>query len=222
MASPADYDVPGGHFFTQAAGDDASAGFAVIDDGDAKFWTEFQRLGGVRGVGFPVLARFEWDGFVVQVMQKGVFQWRPEAGRVYFVNVFDQMSLAGKDEWLSSTSSTPKILGPDFDAGQIVGPDRGRPAGAARREPGHQESILRRVGPPEPIRLTDLEGCGQRQSLCRAAAAGRHPAVEGRRAVGQGGAGNHRQRRRRRQRGRALPHGGAAADARGPAEVAAG
>ncbi|MHB1007130.1 MAG: CAP domain-containing protein [Chloroflexota bacterium] len=121
LAASADYDVPGGHFFTQAAGDDGSAGFDVLDDGDARFWSEFQRLGGVQGVGYPVSQRFKWDGFVVQVMQKGVFQWRPEVGRVYFVNVFDQLSLSGKDDWLTTVRSTPKMLGPDFDAGKSWG-----------------------------------------------------------------------------------------------------
>jgi uncharacterized protein YkwD len=117
-AAPLDFPVPGGHFFTQAASNDGTLGFAVLDDGSAQFWSEFQRLGGVAGVGYPISQRFTWDGFVVQAMQKGVLQWRPEVGRAYFVNVFDQLALAGKDDWLLSVRSTPRPLGSDFDGGR--------------------------------------------------------------------------------------------------------
>ncbi|MCL5960220.1 MAG: CAP domain-containing protein [Chloroflexi bacterium] len=115
-AAPADFDVPAGHFFSQAGGGDGSVGFTVVDDAQARFWSEFKRLGGVAGVGYPVSQRFKWDGFVVQAMQKGVFQWRPEVGQVYFVNVFDQLSTTGKDDWLLNVRSTPKMIESSFDA----------------------------------------------------------------------------------------------------------
>lgn len=114
-AAPLDFNVPSGHFFTQTGSADGVLGFAVIDDGQARFWYEFQRLGGVQGVGYPVSQRFSWDGFVVQAMQKGVLQWRPEVGRAYFINVFDQLSVAGKDDWLLAVRSTPRLLDPSFD-----------------------------------------------------------------------------------------------------------
>ena len=117
-AAALDFDVAGGHFFTQTGGADGNLGYAVVDDEQARFWDEFQRLGGVQGVGYPLSHRFSWDGFVVQVMQKGVLQWRPEVGRAYFVNVFDQLSTAGKDDWLLSHRSTPKPLPASFDAGK--------------------------------------------------------------------------------------------------------
>lgn len=117
-AAAPDFPVPGGHFFPQAAGGDGTLGFPILDDDRARFWSEFQRLGGVSAVGYPISHRFESDGFVVQAMQKGVLQWRPEAGRAYFVNVFDQLSAAGKDDWLQSVRSTPRPLDPAFDAGK--------------------------------------------------------------------------------------------------------
>lgn len=117
-AAPLDFDVPSGHFFTQTGSGDGNLGFAVVDDGQARFWSEFKRLGGVDGVGYPISHRFTWNGFVVQAMQKGVMQWRPEVGRAYFVNVFDEMSTAGKDDWLLAVRSTPRPLGADFDAGK--------------------------------------------------------------------------------------------------------
>lgn len=117
-AAPPDFDVPSGHFFTQAGSGDGNLGFTVVDDGQARFWSEFKRLGGVAGVGYPISHRFTWNGFVVQAMQKGVMQWRPEVGRAYFVNVFDEMSTAGKDDWLLAVRSTPRPLGAEFDAGK--------------------------------------------------------------------------------------------------------
>ncbi len=62
QAAALDYDIPNGHFYTQAAGGDGVHGFAIVDDGTAKFWTEFQRLGGVGGVGYPVSKRFIHPG----------------------------------------------------------------------------------------------------------------------------------------------------------------
>ncbi|MCL5266268.1 MAG: CAP domain-containing protein [Chloroflexi bacterium] len=115
-AAPADFDVPGGHFFSQASGGDSGVGYTVVDDASARFWSEFKRLGGVAGVGYPVSHRFVWDGFVVQAMQKGVLQWRPELGQAYFVNVFDQLSIAGKDGWLFTVRSTPAKFESGFDA----------------------------------------------------------------------------------------------------------
>lgn len=116
VAAPADFDVPGGRFYSQAAGGGGALGFAVVDDAQAQLWSEFKRLGGVAGVGYPISKRYVWDGFVVQVMQKGVFQWRPEVRQVYFVNVFDQLSASGKDGWLSSVRSVPVRLDASFDA----------------------------------------------------------------------------------------------------------
>ena len=123
-AQPAqlDYDISGGHFFTQTNGQPAGtspAGYSVTDADGVPFWTEFRRLGGVTRVGYPMSRRFMWDGFVTQVFQKAVFQWQPAEKKVFFINTFDQMSRAGKDDWLESFKSTPKPLdGGVFDAGK--------------------------------------------------------------------------------------------------------
>ncbi len=114
-----DWDIPNGHFFTQANGSPAGArrkGFAITNEGGVRFWDEFQRLGGVESLGYPVSRRFRWKDFTVQVMQKGVLQWRPEASQAYFANVLDELSLAKKDPWLFSNRSTPGPLGSDFDS----------------------------------------------------------------------------------------------------------
>lgn len=124
QAQSPDFSLANGHFYTQtsgqagAAADGTYAGFSVVDDFSASFWTEFQRLGGVQGVGYPVSQRFVWDGFVSQAFQRGVFQWRPEVGQAYFVNVFDQMSNAGLDGFLLTVRQVPEIADWRSDAGR--------------------------------------------------------------------------------------------------------
>jgi hypothetical protein len=120
-ALPQEFEIPGGRFYTQTAGHDGITGYAITNEGGVKFWDEFQRLGGVQGLGYPVSRRFQWKGFTVQAMQKGVLQWRPELGRAWLTNVFDEMSQAGKDDWLLASKSTPKPLDPSFDGGKPWG-----------------------------------------------------------------------------------------------------
>ena len=115
-AAPADFAIPRGHFYTQAAGTDAPAGtgYAIADEGTDErgqsiaFWTAFQRLGGVNALGYPASRRFLWNGFVSQATQRVVLQWRPEANTVYFVNVMDLLTEAGKDDYLQTVRQTPK------------------------------------------------------------------------------------------------------------------
>ena len=108
-ASPtrsADHALPNGWFYTQAAGQ-PDRGFAVTDEAGVAFWSEFQRLGGVAGVGYPISRRFVWDGFPSQAFQKMVFQWRAGEGRVYAVNVIDLLHERGCDNWLRTARATP-------------------------------------------------------------------------------------------------------------------
>lgn len=101
-----DYDVLNGYFFTQTGGTD-NQGYAITDDDGIALWSEFQRLGGVDALGYPVSRRFMWDGFVVQATQKVVLQWRPDLGRAVFVNSLDELTRAGKDEWLQTYRQIP-------------------------------------------------------------------------------------------------------------------
>jgi hypothetical protein len=118
LPSNSDWDaIGGGHFYTQTNGGQTGKGYRVADDGTARFWSEFKRLGGVDGLGYPASRRFTWDGFVVQVFQKAILQWRPEVGQAYFVNVLDRLSAAGKDDWLFGARMTPRPLDPAPDTG---------------------------------------------------------------------------------------------------------
>lgn len=108
QADSGDYPVEGGRLFTQAAETDVpDLGFAVTDNDGIPFWTEFQRLGGVQALGYPLSRRFVWDGFTVQVFQKVVLQWRPESSTFMFVNVFDRLNLEGYDDTLEELLVPP-------------------------------------------------------------------------------------------------------------------
>jgi hypothetical protein len=117
----ADWAVSGGHFYTQTNGQSpvtSATGFAVTNDGGLTFWDDFQALGGVEGVGYPLSNRFTWRGFTVQVFQKLVFQGAEGGGPVNIVNVMQDLSSLGKDEWLEKERFTPGPLPADFDAGR--------------------------------------------------------------------------------------------------------
>lgn len=104
-----DYPIANGHFYTQANGRAGAGGtgFAITDNDNIPFWSEYRRLGGPEALGYPISRRFIWDGFVSQAMQKVVFQWRPDQNAVLFVNVFDKMSDVGKDPWLRTVKTVP-------------------------------------------------------------------------------------------------------------------
>jgi hypothetical protein len=114
-------ESPSGRFFTQANGfplGTSPKGFWVVNDAKAPMWNEYQRLGGVLTLGYPVSRRFKWDRFECQAFQKGVLQWRSEEERASLANVFDLISAAGKDEWLLSKWGVPRQLPAGFDEGK--------------------------------------------------------------------------------------------------------
>src|SRR3990172_4251002 len=51
-------------------------------------------------------------------MQKEIFQWRPDTGQVSFVNVFDELSNSGKDDWLLTVRQVPKPFDNSPDTGK--------------------------------------------------------------------------------------------------------
>src|SRR4051794_7538001 len=71
-----DWDVPGGHFYTQTAPPDAAAdsGYLVADASDVPFWREFRILGGTTQLGFPLSARYDEGPNTYQVMQVGIMR----------------------------------------------------------------------------------------------------------------------------------------------------
>jgi hypothetical protein len=113
--------LPRGHFYPQAGGDTPRPddGFLVADRPGfgfttgrnfVRFGSEFERHGGVAILGYPASRPFVWDGFDVQVFQKSVLQWRPEAGSqgdAWSMNVFDEFTRRGLDQRLLAEKQVP-------------------------------------------------------------------------------------------------------------------
>jgi hypothetical protein len=116
--APLELALPNGRFYKQANGFGGAGdlGFAVTDDRDARFWSEFQRLGGAPRLGWPISARFSHQGFLTQAFQKLVLQWRPELGQAVPVNVLQELSGA-QDGWLEQAHRVPLPPDPIVDLG---------------------------------------------------------------------------------------------------------
>lgn len=122
LADPADFATatPPGHWYTETNGDPVPAlyGFGVFDYPTIKFWSEFQLLGGVPVLGYPVSGEFGQDGFVDQAFQKAILQGHPETGHVAFLNVFDLLHDAGLDPQLQAMRQVPPPLSTSSDTGK--------------------------------------------------------------------------------------------------------
>ena len=115
-----DYQVVNGHYSTQAGGDpDGDAGFRITDESGVNFASEFERLGGVEALGYPISRRFEWDGFTTQATQQAVLQWQPQANRAALINLLDAFADAGLDSWLEQQAQVPPRHVPHDEAGLI-------------------------------------------------------------------------------------------------------
>jgi len=119
-ADSGDFDIPPGHWFTQTNGFSfpTQFGYGVYDLGSFKFWSEFQRLGGVPALGYPVSRAFPFHGYAVQGFQKALLQWRPETGHAVYLNVFDLLHDAGKDAQLQTIRQIPPPADTSGDAGK--------------------------------------------------------------------------------------------------------
>jgi hypothetical protein len=104
-----DYEVGDGHFYTQGNGfgGGGGLGFAVVDDGDAPMWSEFQRQGGISRLGYPITGRFVHGGVVTQAFQNGALQWVPDLGQSILLNVLDELHFHGSDAWLDAARQVP-------------------------------------------------------------------------------------------------------------------
>jgi hypothetical protein len=106
-------ELGNGRFYSQANGFSGAGatGFSVVDDDAAAFWSEFQRLGGVARLGYPVTGRFQYGGFLTQVFQRAALQWQPALAGVVRINVLDDLSRRGSDAWMQRTYQVPRAPG---------------------------------------------------------------------------------------------------------------
>lgn len=120
--SPANFAliVPGsfpgsleGRFYTETRGNAPyPKGFTVINDKQAQVWSEFKKFGGVEVWGYPISNRWIDDaGRVCQAFQRGIFQFTTDNNgktvNVEWLNIFDELSKRGKDDWLEKIRQTP-------------------------------------------------------------------------------------------------------------------
>ena len=110
-----DFAIAGGRFYTQTGGG-AGLGFTVTDADDIPFWSTFQEGGGVAQFGYPISRRWQEGPLTYQAFQRAVLQWQPERG-MFYVNIYDQLSSLGHDEWLRETQSVPYPQAFPEDAG---------------------------------------------------------------------------------------------------------
>ena len=119
---PMNWPLADGHFFKENSRSygryhHCDTGFSVTNADGITFWDTWQRLGFER-IGYPISHRFIWKGFVTQVFQRAVFQWRPGKG-VFLVDIMDEMHDAGFDNQLQENDFIPKRLDTaEFDAGK--------------------------------------------------------------------------------------------------------
>ena len=92
--------------------------YEVTNDYGILFADEFERLGGVHTLGYPASYRFRLDdGFVYQVTQGALLQWRPEVKSAYLANTFEMLEHAGFDQWLLDTKGIPLPIKDDGSDG---------------------------------------------------------------------------------------------------------
>lgn len=119
-AADPEQGVRNGWFYGQAGGSDGR-GYAITNDGGVMFWRDFQRLGGVRTLGYPASTRFVGsDGFVYQATQGALLQWRPDQERTVLANTMDILSDAGRDAALRTAKGIPVSIGDDGSAGDAT------------------------------------------------------------------------------------------------------
>jgi hypothetical protein len=104
-----DFDIPDGHFFTEALpGRSDGAGFAVEDGHGADLWTAFQAAGGLDALGYPTSRRFEWSSGVAQAFANGVLRWNRETQAVEIRTVKDLPG--GKPPTYATQAEQPPLV----------------------------------------------------------------------------------------------------------------
>ena len=193
----ADFDIPNGHFYGEANGFGGAGGtgYSILDDQSASLWSEFQRLGGIQRVGYPVTNRFMHRGFLTQAFQKMVLQWRPELNASVPVNVLDDMSVRGVDGFIDAFRQVPAPADTGADAGLPWDKVVERHVGHPGPVPGNKG--LRSVQPQlaGDLRIAPLRP-GIRPVRDRQTPESHSPVVEAGHAMGEGWHSGGRKRRR--------------------------
>jgi hypothetical protein len=112
----ADWATADGWFYTQlapsAGASDSRLGYAVTDQEGKPFWSEFQRLGGVAMLGYPLSRRYEGEGATYQAFQRGILRYDGPTGTMSVVPILDNLHAAQLDDTLTSTAGIPALALP--------------------------------------------------------------------------------------------------------------
>ena len=116
-----DQPIIGGHFYKQANGfgGTGSQGFSIWDGPDSlAFYSKFQQVGGVGGIGYPASRRWEQDGFIYQVTQGALLQYHPVYKQVLLGNTFEILEKAGLNAALAAIG-IPESITDDGSGGDF-------------------------------------------------------------------------------------------------------
>jgi hypothetical protein len=118
VTGPTSWALPDGYFYGEtASGADGPGlhGYAVTDADGVPFWSEFQRLGGVTYLGYPLSQRYTADGATQQVFQRGVLRFESADTGVLVVPLLDELHAAGHDAVLAERWGIPRLELPVTD-----------------------------------------------------------------------------------------------------------
>jgi hypothetical protein len=124
LATPMSWALSDGYFYGETASATAGAGprgYAVTDADAVPFWSEFQRLGGVTYLGYPLSQRFTEDGVTRQLFQRGMLRFANADAGVTVVPLLDQLHAAGHDAALRERWGVPPL---ELPVGEDSSPDQ--------------------------------------------------------------------------------------------------
>jgi|SRR5579884_140341 murein DD-endopeptidase MepM/ murein hydrolase activator NlpD len=104
-----DFDIRGGHFYTQSNGSGrVGTGFAVSDDGGIPMWSTLIGGGGVSTIGFPLSRRFQVANRIYQMFQRQMFEWDGAAKQMRAINIPELPAApVDPDAWLRDQTALP-------------------------------------------------------------------------------------------------------------------
>ncbi len=91
--------------------------FSVTNEAGIPMLDAYTSLGGEAGPGRAISRRFLNGLFLQQAFEGAILQWNPFTGRVQRVNIFDEISNRGLDDWLLAQWGVPAAADWSGDAG---------------------------------------------------------------------------------------------------------
>jgi hypothetical protein len=93
----------------------------VTDQEGKPFWFEFQRLGGVALLGYPLSQRYDGEGATYQAFQRAILRYDGSTGAMSVVPILDNLHAAQLDAELSSSTGIPALALPQRSGVESAG-----------------------------------------------------------------------------------------------------